>query len=150
MAQTFVSSIFHIVFSTKDRLPLIDQAMRPRLYEFIGGVIKHDKGTPIKIGGDTDHLHICSIMDKNICIPDALRSIKSSSSLWIHRTYPALSGFAWQTGYGAFSISKSGVPRVVAYIDNQEEHHKTVTFQEELLEFLRIHEIPYDPKYIWE
>ena len=102
------------------------------------------------IGGTNNHLHVSAMFDKNVRIPDAVRSIKSASSLWIHETLSGYANFGWQSGYGAFSISKGVVPHVIAYIANQEEHHKTVTYQEELLEFLRIHDIPYDERYIWE
>ncbi|HEY3415427.1 MAG TPA: transposase [Armatimonadota bacterium] len=149
MAGSYASLYYHLVFSTKDRLPLITPDVAPRIYEYMGGIIRSQGGISLRIGGTADHAHVLTTIDKTLAIADCLRDLKCNTTNWIKETFPWLQSFAWQEGYGAFTISVSGLNRVKAYIDGQTEHHRTVTFQEEFLDFLHRHNIPYDPRYIW-
>ncbi|HOS44476.1 MAG TPA: transposase [Armatimonadota bacterium] len=106
-------------------------------------------GISIKVGGAANHIHALGSISKTMALASAIRDLKADSSKWIHKTFPALRDFAWQEGYGAFSISVTGLDSMKRYIEHQEEHHRTVTFQEEFLDFLHHHQIPYDPRYIW-
>jgi REP element-mobilizing transposase RayT len=150
MAGSFTSLFYHIVFSTKDRHPIITDDVAPRIHEYLGGIIREMGGIPIVAGGQPDHVHVLGSIVQTMAVADALRDLKAGSSKWIHRTFPGLRLFDWQDGYGAFSVSVTGLERVKQYILNQEEHHRTVTFQEEFLEFLKRHQIPYDERYIWK
>jgi len=150
MSGTYTSLYYHLVFSTKNRQNLLTSEVTPRIYDYIGGIIREINGIPIILGGHTEHTHILCSLANTIAISESLRIIKAGSSKWIHQTIPSMKDFAWQEGYGAFSISVTGLDRVKGYILNQHEHHQTQTFQEEFLEFLHRHNIPYDPRYIWE
>ena len=97
-----------------------------------------------------DHVHLLVSLDRQVAIADALRIIKANSSRWVHETFPTLSGFAWQAGYGAFAVSYSHLDRVKAYLPRQAQHHRRMTFQEEFLAFLQRHGISYDERYLWD
>jgi REP element-mobilizing transposase RayT len=139
-----------LIFSTKDRAPLITAEVRPRLFEYIGGILRSEKCALIAAGGMPDHVHLLVSMDRRISLSEAMRLVKTNSSRWVHGTFPALTGFAWQAGYGAFSVSHSHLQTVEAYLSRQAEHHRTVTFQEEFVAFLQRHGIAYDERYLWE
>lgn len=150
MSQSLTSLVFHIIFSTKERRNLLQQPMRSRIYEYIGGIVRTQQGTLIAIGGTKDHVHLLILMNKNLTIPASLKDIKSVSTKWIHNTFRDLQIFSWQGGYAAFSVSNHDISEIKAYIENQEEHHHKVTFQEELLSLLKDHGIEYDERYLWE
>ena len=148
MAQTYTQLFFHVVFNTKSRQPLILPEWRPDLHAYIGGIVRKRRGELLAAGGMSDHIHLLFRLPADLAIADAIRDIKSISSGWRHENGDP--SFAWQTGYGAFTVSKSMVPRVTQYIDRQEEHHKKKTFREELLELLRRHGVEYDERYLWD
>ena len=151
MPQSFVSLHHHFVFSTRNRVPLISAAIQPRLFEYIGGILRAEGCVLVAAGGMPDHVHLLVSLDKRLSISEVLRIIKAGSSRWVHDTFPdVLSGFAWQTGYGAFAVSFSHLDRVKAYLSRQEEHHRRVTFQEEFIAFLKRHGIEYDERYLWD
>ena len=150
MPQSFACLYYHLVFSTKERMPLITANLCPRLQDYIGGILRMQNGLLLTAGGASDHQHLLIQGSKNITIPDTVRDIKSNSSRWIHETFPELSQFAWQEGYGAFTISYPGLRRVKGYLTRQEAHHRTVTFQEEFLTFLKLHGQSYDARYVWD
>jgi putative transposase len=149
MSHSYASLLTHAVFSTKERLPLIAEECRERIHAYLGGVARQLKGRALTIGGTADHVHILLSLPPTICVADALRDMKSNTSGWVHETWPARSDFAWQTGYGAFSVSQSSCEAVTEYIRNQEPHHHRMTFQEEFLILLKKHGIEYDERYIW-
>lgn len=122
----------------------------PRIHEYIAGIVRTISGTPVIVGGTDDHVHVLACLDKTSALSDILRIIKSNSSKWMHETYPEMKDFAWQEGYGAFTVSVTGIDQIRRYIEKQLAHHRTVTFQEEFLEFLARHNIPYDDRYIWK
>jgi putative transposase len=124
--------------------------MRDDLYSYIGGIMKNKRAKLIAAGGMYDHVHLCASMPSTITVADFVNAVKANSSRWIHDSYGQLRDFAWQEGYGAFSVSKSEEGKVIRYISNQENHHRKRTFKEELIELLKKHEIPYDSRYIWD
>jgi len=158
MAGTFTSLHYHLVFSTKNRNPLIHDSFKKRLETYIGGIIKSESkvlksgkrtAALLAIGGMSDHMHMLVRWPANRTVSDLMRITKSKSSGWLTNTFPEAKQFSWQEGYGGFSVSKSGLAEVEAYILNQEKHHATKTFQEEFLALLEKHEIEYDPNTIW-
>jgi len=150
MPQSFACLHHHLIFSTKHRAPLITADLQPRLFEYIGGILRSQRCALTAAGGMPDHMHLLVSLDKGISISDTLRIVKANSSRWIHETFPALSSFAWQAGYGAFAVSYSHIGRVKNYLGKQAEHHRKVTFQEEFLTFLKRHGIAYDERYVWD
>lgn len=150
MPQSFTCLHYHLIFSTKHRLPTITKDLQPRLYEYFGGVLREHGSRLVSAGGMPDHVHLLVSLNKQLATSDALRLIKSNSSKWIHETYPELSDFNWQDGYAAFAVSYSSIPDVKRYLVNQAEHHCKKTFQEEFVEFLKRHEIEYDVRYLWD
>ena len=149
MPSSYTCLYYHLIFSTKDRLPLITETLRPRLYDYLGGVIRLNHGISLAVGGTANHVHLLAALHKEQAVAAALRILKTNSSRWVHETFPDLHGFAWQTGYGAFTVGHSGLANVTAYIERQEEHHRTVTFEEEFIQFLQQYNIPYDERYLW-
>lgn len=150
MPQSFTCLHFHIVFSTKHREPRITPEIQPRLYEYLGGILRSQNSKLIAAGGIADHVHLLVSLSKQLAISDALRDLKANSSGWIHDTFDDQKSFAWQAGYGAFAVSYSAIDDVKRYIANQAEHHRTKTFQEEFVEFLKRHHLEYDERYLWE
>jgi REP element-mobilizing transposase RayT len=150
MSQSLVSLNVHVVFSTKNREPFIDNDLAPRLYGYMGGIIRNTGSVLLASGGVEDHVHLLVSLGRQVCIADLIRDVKSNSSSWVHVTYPARAKFGWQSGYGAFSVSKSVIGRVKGYIAIQEDHHKRETFQVAFRRFLTDHEIEWDERYVWD
>ena len=150
MPHSYTSLLTHVIFSTKDRRPDLDSEIRGRVFAYMGGVIREVGGTALSINGPEDHVHILTALPANVAVADAMRVVKTNSSRWVHQTWPQRRSFAWQSGYGAFSVSQSNVEEVERYIARQEEHHKHVSFQEEFLVFLKRHGVAYDERYVWE
>lgn len=142
MAKTYTKLLYHIVFSTKDRVPLITGEIRDRLYPYLGGVIRGEKGSLMEIGGVADHVHLLARFGAAIAISEMVKRIKGNSSHWLNQELGIW--FAWQSGYGAFTVSESQVAAVRKYIQRQEEHHKRVSFKDELISLLRKHGIEVD------
>ncbi|MCE5278800.1 MAG: IS200/IS605 family transposase [Planctomycetaceae bacterium] len=149
MSNAFTHLLVHAVFSTKNRRPFITKELQPRLWAYMGGVVKKEFGSALMIGGTEDHVHGLLSLDPIHGPAKVMERVKSLSSLWVNRTFPSAQKFYWQVGYGAFSVSKSQARAVARYIAKQEQHHHKQTFEEEFLELLKKHEIEYDPKYIW-
>jgi putative transposase len=149
MANTYASLFYHIVFSTKNRVEFIRPEIEERVWAYIGGVARKHKMTAIQIGGVGDHIHALVMAPPTLAPYEIAKYLKGDSSKWIHEEFPELRFFGWQDGYGAFSVSKSNVPSVVKYIQDQREHHKTQTFQEEYLDFLKKHGVEYDERHLW-
>ncbi|MCE5325731.1 MAG: transposase [Planctomycetaceae bacterium] len=148
--HTFSHHVLHVIFSTKQRRPLIRPDWRTRLYEYLCGIARQEFGCAMAVGGTDNHIHGLLSIRTDIAIADALRKWKSLSSRWIHETYPAERLFAWQAGYGSFGVSSSNEEKVKAYILDQERHHHTRTFEEEFVELLRRHKVDYDPRYVFD
>jgi REP element-mobilizing transposase RayT len=150
MANTYTSVNIHYVFSTKNRAPIIVGDLRERLWAFMGGIARENRMKARCIGGVADHVHLLASMPTTLSTAKGIQLIKGGSSTWVHETFPEMRDFAWQEGYGAFSVSVSHLDETIAYIKNQEEHHRQKSFQEEYLAFLKKHEIDYDEKYLWD
>ena len=148
--MSYISSLFHCVFSTKERRPLITPDLRDRLWPYLGGIAREKEMKAIEIGGMPDHIHILLSLPSTLSIAKALQLIKGGSSKWVHDTFPEHRLFAWQAKYGAFSVSMSQLDKTIHYIRNQEPHHRKMTFQEEFVVLLQKHRIAYDEKYLWE
>jgi putative transposase len=150
MAHTYTDLLFHMVFSTKNRVPHIDQELKDDLHQYMGGIVKGIEGVPLIINGTEDHVHLLVVLPPKVAVSDAIRTIKANSSGWVHKKWPKRRQFAWQTGYGAFTVSQSKRASVMRYITDQEEHHKKMTFQEEFIRLLERHGIQYDSRYVWD
>lgn len=150
MSHSFVSSLYHCVFSTKERRPLISPQFQPRLFQYFGGIAREHQMKLLSVGGVDDHVHLLVSIPKTLTIPKAMQLIKGSSSKWIHETFAEHRQFQWQEGYGAFSISIGDIERTQNYIDNQAEHHKKMDFMTEFIAFLDKHEIEFDEKYVFD
>lgn len=148
MGHTYSNILLHVIFSTKDRRPLIHESFRQRLYEYMAGIARVEFGKALKIGGVEDHLHGLLSLRTDVSVADALRKWKSLSSGWIHQTLPA-DEFAWQSGYAAFSVSASNADQVARYIERQAEHHRVQTFEEEYAAFLERHGVEYEAERLW-
>lgn len=147
---SFTQLAYHVVFATKYRRPSITDAIQERLYEYIGGTIRAKKGHLIQIGGMPDHVHILARLSPTLAVADVVRDFKANSSKWINDQPQITQIFEWQKGYGAFTVSYSQIPGVKKYIQNQKEHHRTRTFQEEYIEFLKRHGIEFRMEYLFE
>ena len=148
MADTFVQILIHITFHTKSDGITIHPDDLPRVYEYIGGEIRMLNGIPIIVGGRPDHIHILSTLPKTMSLSDFMMNIKKGCSKWIKGIGKRYEKFAWQDGYGAFSVSYSMKEKTINYIANQEEHHRKKTFREEYRQFLEANGISYDEKYL--
>ena len=148
MPQSFTSLHYHIIFSTKDRVASITQEIQQRLYDYIGGIVRAQDGVLIAAGGTSDHVHLLVSLDKQVSMSDAMRKIKSNTSKWVREMFPTQNAFAWQSGYAAFTVSLSNVSEVKRYIANQAEHHRTRSYDDELVEFLKRHNLPFDERYL--
>ena len=149
MPHSYVSNLVHYIFSTKERSPFIDGELESRLWPYIGGIARENGMKALAIGGTTDHLHTLLSLPATLSLAKAIQLIKGGSSKWIHDRLPKYRKFEWQEGYGAFSVSASQVRSVVTYINNQKEHHRKKTFEEEFLEFLDTYGVEYDRRYVF-
>ena len=150
MGQSLVKNYIHIIFSTKHREPLILPQVENELYKYLGGICKQMECTSIRIGGYLDHVHILCMLSKKIALMKLLEGMKSHSSKWMKTKGIMFKNFYWQNGYGAFSVNPAQVDRVIAYIENQKEHHKKRTFQNEYKAFLTRYQVEYNERYIWD
>ncbi|MBI4580656.1 MAG: IS200/IS605 family transposase [Planctomycetes bacterium] len=149
MAQSLACLYYHLIFSTKQRAAMIVPAVQPRLYDYIGGIIRNEGGRLLAAGGIQDHVHLLASFRPTSAVSDVLRDVKANSSKWLHETFPTMQSFGWQDGYAAFTVSHSNIEKVCDYILRQEEHHRRLTFQEEFVQFLERHGVEYDLEYIW-
>jgi REP element-mobilizing transposase RayT len=148
MGDSYTCLINHVCFSTHSRRPQIVPALKPKLHAYMAGILRKIKCPPVLINGVQDHVHILTYRHPTVCESDLARVVKSNSSGWVHDTFPEHRDFDWQNGYSAFSVSKSNIEAVREYIANQEEHHRQLTWREEIERLYIKHEIPFDPKYL--
>ncbi|MEJ7846549.1 MAG: transposase [Pyrinomonadaceae bacterium] len=139
--------LYHIVFGTKDRLPLIEREWEPALHAYLGGIVRNHSGKPIEIGGMPDYVHLLVRLDAVIAFPDFLRELKARSSRWVRKNHSAK--FNWQRRYGAFTVSESVSGGLRSYIRNQKEHHMKRNFEDEYKKLLRLHNIDFEERYLW-
>ena len=139
-----------MIFSTKCRSPLIRDDFQHRLYSYIGGIIRSQKGCLIEIGGVEDHIHLLVNLSPAKSISEAIQEIKACSSKWSNEQFELSEKFAWQKGYGVFTVSYSQIESISRYVQNQVEHHRKRTFEEEYIAFLKLHQISFEPKWLFE
>ena len=148
MAGAYCNLLYHFLFSTKGRRPLITPAMQRRLHDYIGGIVRGEDGDLLEINSVADHMHLAVRLHPTRAVADVVRLIKSNSSKWANEEFRSRSKFAWQEGYAAFTVSQSQAPRLLAYIRGQEEHHRKQGFRGELVTLLRRNGIVFDERYL--
>lgn len=151
MSQSLVQIYVHLVFSTKNRQPLLsDHEFRERTHAYLKGICEGQGSPSLKIGGVEDHVHILCRLSKTLDVSALIRELKRDSSKWVKEQNPMLANFHWQQGYGAFSVSPSHVPALIEYITSQEEHHRRETFQDEFRRLCRKYGVAIDERYVWD
>jgi putative transposase len=148
MSDSYTNLLYHIVFSTKDRRPLITPEYEVRLYDYIGGTLRRAGGISLELNGTEDHIHLLAKVRPDRALSDVLRDLKANATGWMHEVFPSLKDFSWQRGYGAFTVSQSNVEEVRRYIAKQKEHHRKVSFRDELIQFLQANGIEYNERFI--
>ncbi len=150
MPQSLSRVIIHVIFSTKNREPWLDSTIRPRMHAYLATICRDLDGEALRVGGVADHVHILTTLPRTLSQAQMIEGIKKPSSKWIKALEVRYRGFFWQRGYGAFSVSPSQLDAVLQYVETQEEHHRTLTFQEEYRELLRRHGMEFDERYVWD
>lgn len=150
MPQSLAQIYIHLVFSTKDRYPFIESDIESQLYAYMADTIKRSGGIPHLVNGTADHVHILSSLSRTMTLSKYVEGIKRNSSRWIKTKAVDYEKFAWQNGYGAFSVSRSRFDSVKRYIAGQKEHHRAITFKEEFVAFLEKYGVTYDPEHLWD
>ena len=148
MSGKYLSLNVHFTWSTARREPWIETAIRKDLFAFIGGILNNKNAKLISAGGIFDHIHLYASLPSTISIADFVNVVKSNSSRWVHESFSHLRGFAWQEGYGAFTVSESQLSKVRRYIERQEEHHRSVSFLDEFKTLLKAHGLRFDERYL--
>jgi putative transposase len=147
MAHTYTNLLTHALFSTKDRQPLLRPEIKSDLYAYLGGIIANLKGKPLLINGPQDHVHLLFVLPASLAVSDLMEKLKANSSKWVNERWSARR-FAWQAGFTAFSVSQSKLREVEAYISHQEEHHRKLTYQEEVVALLKKHGVKFDLRFV--
>jgi len=150
MPQSLAQVHIHLVFSTKNRAPVIHDEIRESLHRYMATVLKNHKCRATLINSVEDHVHILFELHRTVTLSSAAEAVKKSSSIWIKTQGAEFANFAWQGGYGAFAVSKSGLPGMIRYITNQKEHHQKFSFQDELRAILSEQGIEFDERYLWD
>ena len=150
MPQSLSKVIIHIILSTKDREAWLDRDMRPRMHAYVATICRDLNAEELRVGGVADHLHVVTTLPRTISQAAMVETVKKTSSKWIKGLDPKYQQSYWQRGYGAFSVSPSQLNAVLEYVESQEEHHRTRSFQEEYREFLRKYGIEFDERYVWD
>ena len=150
MPQSLAKVHIHLVFSTKNHRPYLFDTVRPVLHAYLATVLKNTGCHPIALGSVEDHIHILVAQSRTIALSKVVETLKTSSSKWLKKQDTRLSHFAWQAGYGAFSVSASHVQTVRSYIARQSEHHRKASFKDEFRSLLRTNDIAYDERYVWD
>jgi REP element-mobilizing transposase RayT len=149
MSHSYTNLLCHIIFATKDRQAWLDPALRPELWRVIGGIVRSEDGIALEVNGMVEHVHILAKLPASRAVSDVIRAVKAKSSHWL-KGQPNIDQFAWQTGYGAFSVSQSQVEVVWQYVQRQEEHHRNMPFTDEMRKLIRAHGLEVDERLLWE
>ena len=147
MAHTYTNLLTHALFSTKARQPLLRAEIKSDVYAYLGAIIANLKGKPVLINGPKDHVHLLFVLPASVALSDLMEKLKANSSKWVKSRWPERH-FSWQTGFTAFSVSQSKLSEVTAYISHQEEHHRKLTYQEEVVALLKKHGVEFDPHFV--
>jgi len=150
MAHTYTNLLIHVTFSTSGRTPLLTDAIRSDVHAYLGGILRELDAAAIAIGGTADHVHLLIRLPANLPLADCLRIAKTNSSRWVKERWPERRSFAWQGGYGAFSVSESNRAAVIRYIRDQVQHHRRISFQDEFFALLKNHRVDFDERYLWQ
>jgi putative transposase len=150
MPHSLSQVLVHLVFSTKNRAPMLEPKLRANLHLYLAATLREHDCPPLQVGGVEDHVHLLFALSRTLAISKVVEIVKTKSSRWIKTQGPLLSGFYWQGGYGAFSVNASSTDSVVAYIRNQEKHHQSATFQDEYRDILADYKMTYDERYVWD
>jgi putative transposase len=150
VAHTYTCILIHAVFSTYERQPYLTDEIRAELLPYLAGSIQRMKGKPVVVNGPRDHVHLLFFLPAALSLSDVMEKLKANSSKWIHQRWPRKRMFAWQTGYAAFSVSRSNAPSVRNYIVRQEEHHRRMTYEQEVLALLKRHGVEHDPRFVFD
>jgi putative transposase len=150
MPQSLARNLIHLIYSTKDRRPVLEDGIREELHKYSCGILRDQESPALVVNSVPDHIHFLFVLSKNRALADLVREVKKGVSRWIKTNGPQFADFEWQSGYGAFSVSQSAVEEVRRYILNQAEHHRKVSFQDEFRAFLRRYEIEFDERYVWD
>jgi putative transposase len=146
MSHTFIKNHLHVIFSTKERRKIIPEKVQPHLWSYMAGICRNQKMISVAIGGVDDHVHLLFHLPGTLPLSRAITLVKANSSKWMNEHG---CDFAWQEGYGAFSVSESSLESVAQYIRNQKEHHRTMTYEDEFLALLRKNRMEFNPQYIF-
>ncbi len=150
MPQSLCLVVIHVIFSTKERRALLDAGTRPKLHAYLATVARNAGCECCRAGGVADHVHLAIRLSRTITIADLVENLKTASSKWLKSQSPDLAVFSWQRGYGCFSVGPTDLDSLLAYIDGQEEHHRTRTFEDELRMFLKKYGVEHDEEYLWD
>jgi REP element-mobilizing transposase RayT len=150
MPQSLAKILVHLIFSTKNRSPIVDKPIRAELHSYMSGILYDCESSPLSVVSVADHAHLLFCLSKNYALSKVVEEVKKGSSRWIKTKGKRYANFHWQNGYAAFSVSQSNAPRVKRYIADQEEHHRKRTYQDELRAFLRRHAVEFDERYVWD
>jgi putative transposase len=150
MAQSLSKVLLHIIFSTKNREPWLDSKVRPRMHAYLATTCRSAGADFVRVGGVSDHVHIVTTLARTLSQAQLVEEIKKASSKWVKALHARYRGFFWQRGYAAFSVSPSQLDSVLEYVNKQQEHHRTRTFQEEYRELLRKHGVDFDERFVWD
>jgi REP element-mobilizing transposase RayT len=148
VSDSYTNLLYHIIFSTKDRKPLITPDYESRLYHYIGGIIRGVGGISLELNGTEDHVHLLAKLRPDVALSSVLRDLKANATGWMHDVFPSLRDFSWQRGYGAFTVSQSNVDEVRRYIKRQKEHHRKTSFRDEFISFLKANGLVYDARFL--
>jgi putative transposase len=148
MPDSYTNLLYHVVFSTKDRRPLITPEYETQLYDYIGGIVRNVGGISLALNGTENHIHLLTKLRPDRALSDVLRDLKANATGWMHDVFPSLKNFSWQRGYGAFTVSQSHVDEVRNYIARQKQHHRKTSFREEFIQFLQANGIDYNERFI--
>ncbi len=150
MPQSLAFVLVHVVWSTKGRRPVLGEALRPGLHAYLATVVRGAKGDCFRVGGVADHVHLAIRIHPTRSVARLVSEVKTSSSAWLKTRSPELAGFAWQRGYGAFSVGPADLGALIRYIDQQEAHHTRRGFQEEMRGFFAKYHVAFDERYVWD
>lgn len=150
MPQSLSNILLHLIWSTKDRHPWLELGPREKTHAFLAGAVRRMDCEAYRVGGVADHVHLAVRLSRTLSVADLVKEVKTASSKWLKEQDPAFTGFSWQQGYGAFSVGMSQKETLLHYIDTQEEHHRTRTFQDEYRDFLKKYGIDFDERYVWD
>ncbi len=150
MPQSLSNILVHVVFSTKHRAPLLGTEVRQELHPYLAGIARHNGCNPLQVGGTEDHVHLLITLSRTLTVAQLVEHLKTGSSKWLKTKGSNLSGFSWQGGYGAFSVGVTQTVEVVRYIQNQEEHHRKFTFQDEFRKLMGDVGLQIDERFVWD